>query len=59
VLGNKTFNEGRYGAYTSIDLTKGIILQLGGGYADRLSGASFLGSNKNGGYGDVTLVFLR
>jgi hypothetical protein len=59
VLGNKTFDEARYGVYSSFNVMQGAILQLSVGYADRLRGNTFLGSNGNGAYGEVSLVFLR
>lgn len=56
-LGNKAFDEARYGAFISTDLARGLILQANAGYADRLRNDYFIGTN--GAYGGVTLVFLK
>jgi len=59
-LGNKDFDEARYGAYASFAVNRNFIVQLNGGYADRLRGdPGSLGNHANGGYGGVTLVFLH
>ena len=59
-LGNKEFDEARYGAYANFTVNPNVIVQLNGGYADRLRGENvFGGTNPSGGYGGITLVFLR
>jgi hypothetical protein len=58
-LGNKAFDEIRYGLYSSYTFAPGAILQLNAGYSDRTRGTNFTGGNGNGVYGGVTLVFLR
>ncbi|MBX9823534.1 MAG: cellulose biosynthesis protein BcsS [Xanthobacteraceae bacterium] len=58
VLGNRVFDEARYGGYMSFTVNPSFIVELNGGYADRLRGDNVFGGG-SGGYGGVTLVFLR
>ena len=55
-LGNRSYDEVRFGGFTAIDLTKNFILQFHVGYADALRVGTSGGS---GAYGGTTLVFLH
>lgn len=60
LLGNNAFDEARYGAYSSIDLTRNLSVQVGAGYAQSLRSHSTTsgGGGGNGGYGEITFVCL-
>lgn len=60
VLGNRAFDEARFGAYSSVDLNHNFSVQIGAGYAQsmRSHSATSGGGGGNGGYGEITFVCL-
>jgi hypothetical protein len=58
-LGNRVFDEGRYGAFASFPVNPNFLVQINGGYADRWRGDDVFGGNPTSAYGGVTAVFLR
>jgi hypothetical protein len=60
ILGNKAFDEARFGAYASLDVWPGKTVEIGAGYSDELrSSTSSPGGSRSGVYGEVTLILLH
>jgi hypothetical protein len=57
-LGNRDYDEGRYGAFASINLGSAVILQTSIGYSQSFRRHVSATSGGEGAYGEVSLVVL-
>jgi len=57
-LGNRDFDEGRYGAYTSINLGSSAMLQAALGYSDSFRRHVSAVAGGSGAYGEISLIVL-
>jgi hypothetical protein len=57
-LGNRDFDEGRYGAFASINLGSATMLQTSIGYSQTFRNHISATGGGAGAYGEVSLVIL-
>jgi hypothetical protein len=57
-LGNRDFDEGRYGAFASINLSSAAMLQTSFGYSQSFRRHISATGGGSGAYGEISLVLL-